>query len=354
MDKDILNKIINCGVQAPSGDNSQPWKFVISSDFSIKLYILPEKDNPVLNIHDGGTLVSGGAVILNIKIAAEHFGYRTLVKYLPDNKDKNFIALISFMKVERGEKNNDDLFNAIYKRQTNRRHYQKILVKETVDKIFKDVNLSYVKYFLDKESKDNISKLISLSEEVILRTKELHALLFKDVAWNEKQERKERKGLYVKTLEFNPIQSFVFWLCRKWNTISFLNKKINFAKIVGKQNSQIYESSGLIGFILIDNVDRASYIMAGELLQFIWLKATDLGLGFQPVTGLFFINEHIKYNENTPISKDDQIIISDYYSKIKKYLEIEDDKIILTSFRIGLAPKASARSSRLDPIIILE
>lgn len=357
MNQDLLKKIIEYGVEAPSGDNSQPWKFVITKDNKIFLYNIADKDNPILNVHEGGSMISHGAVILNMEIAADSFGYKTTVSYFPDSSIKDLVAVLSFVK--NNKLNNfysTNFLESIKKRCTNRNHYKKELggdIKNKLDQIAKVSDLK-VKLFYNEKDKDFLASCISISEEIILQTKDLHELLFADVMWTKKEESIKRHGLYVKTLEFNPIQFFVFWLCRRWKNISFLNKKIGFSKIVGKQNALIYKSSGVIGFILIPNTDKINYVKAGELLQYIWLKATNLGLGFQPVTGLFFLNERRKIFGNDPMSEEDGKKICDTYNSLRDYIKTEDDSVIVTSFRIGLSKDSSGRSSRLKPNIILK
>ncbi|MEI7688909.1 MAG: hypothetical protein WCI91_01850 [Candidatus Nomurabacteria bacterium] len=357
MNKDLLKKIIEYGIQAPSGDNSQPWNFVITEDDKINIYNIPDRDNPILNVHEGGSMVSHGAVITNIRIVSDHFGYKAKIKYFPSDLESNLVVEISFEKNDiENYLYKPSLFDSIYKRCTNRNFYQKDLpesIMEDINKIQGDDGINF-RFFFKNEEKDFISSKICLSEEIILQTEELHSLLFADVAWTKNEELKKRHGLYVKTLEFNPVQLFVFWLCRKWKNISFLNKKIGFAHIVGKQNSDIYKSSGLLGFIIIKNTEKETYVKAGELLQYIWLKSTDLGLGFQPVTGLFFLNERIKVFGNDPISLENSNKITDAYDSLKDFAQIDKTDIILTTFRIGKTKESSGRSSRLKPNIIIK
>jgi len=357
MNQALIKKIIEYGVQAPSGDNSQPWKFVVSKDNKIFLYNIADKDNPILNVHEGGSMISHGAVILNMEIAADSLGYKTIVSYFPDASNKDLVAVLCF--IENNKQNNfynSSLLESIKKRSTNRRHYKKELsedIKNELNQISKVTDLK-IKVFYNQEDKDFLSSCISISEEIILQTKDLHELLFADVAWTKKEESIKRHGLYVKTLEFNPVQLFVFWLCRKWKNISFLNKKIGFASIVGKQNADIYKSSGAIGLILIPNTDKINYVKAGELLQYTWLKATSLGLSFQPVTGLFFLNERIKNFGSTPMTEENSKKISNTYDSLKKYAKIDESDTIVTSFRVGISKNSSGRSSRLKPNIIIE
>lgn len=359
MNKDLLKKIIKYGTYAPSGDNSQPWKFVITKNNEILLYNLPLKDNPVLNIHQGGSLLSHGAVVCNIKIAADIFGYKGICDYFPNEKDATLIVKISFSEnsVDKTTNTYDDRWlGYMQNRNTNRRAYSKNLSEDRLNQLKENLHTKNceIKLFTNKKDKDFIANEVSLSEEIILQTEELHKLLFKDVVWTQKEELKKRHGLFVKTLEFNPIQHFIFWLCRKWKNMSFLNK-IGFAHFVATQNAKIYKASGILGFINIFNTDRLSYVYAGETMQHLWLKTESLGLSFQPVTGLFFLRERIRSIEKDPIlskNKIDRICKS--YQSIENFINLPKDQSILISFRIGEASKASARSSRLEPNIIIE
>lgn len=353
MNKDFLKKLIKYGCCAPSGDNSQPWKFTITGDNNILLYSLPFKDNPILNIHEGGSFLSDGAAILNIKIAAQVLGYEVDIIYFPDKNNDTLIAKLSFTKNQ--ENLNKEWINYIEERSTNRRLYSKVLPEELVIKLLKNTekNNCKVKLFKNQNVKDFIANEISLSEEVILETEELHKLLFKDVVWTQKDELKKRHGLFVKTLEFNPIQAFVFWLCRKWKTISVFNK-IGFAHFVASQNRKIYKASGVLGFIIIPNIDKLSYVHAGEVMQQVWLNAESLGLGFQPVTGLFFLHERILTFKNDPLLLKSNKKILKAYNLLKNIADLSGEERIVISFRIGVSKKTSARSSRLEPNIILE
>ena len=160
MNKDLLKKIIEYGIQAPSGDNSQPWNFVITEDNKINIYNIPDRDNPILNIHEGGSMMSHGSVITNIRIASDRFGYKAKINYFPDNLDKNLISEISFTQI-----NSDDhlykpsLFDCIYKRCTNRNFYQKDLpesIKKEIDLIKGDDDINF-RFFYEKNEKDFIS-----------------------------------------------------------------------------------------------------------------------------------------------------------------------------------------------------
>ena len=74
MEEDI-KKILEISVNAPSGSNSQPWCFEVKNN-KVNIIMLPEKDHPILNYHNRGTLIAIGALIENIIITASSLGIK--------------------------------------------------------------------------------------------------------------------------------------------------------------------------------------------------------------------------------------------------------------------------------------
>ena len=104
-----IKEILNIAVWAPSGDNSQPWRFEVRNE---KLYIfnIPDRDNPILNFKQSGSYVAHGGLIENISIASPHFGYSANVSLFPDAQNKDLVASVSF---ENTDKKDHPLFNYI-------------------------------------------------------------------------------------------------------------------------------------------------------------------------------------------------------------------------------------------------
>jgi len=361
MDTDTIKKIIKYGTYAPSGDNSQPWKFVITNNKKILIYIRPEKDNPILNVHSGGSYLSSGAVIENIRIASFCFGYELSVEYFPDNNDDTLVSELSFKSINNtnNKKRNGKWLEIIKERSTNRKLYSSTIGKKTLDYLYEikdklNTDSCKILYISNQKDKNLIAKELSLSEQIILETEELHKLLYKDVVWTKKKELIKRHGLFVKTLEFNPIQTLIFWFCRKWSFISRLNR-IGFSKFVAKQNEKTYKHSGLIGFLIIKETRPSDYLHAGEIMQNIWLNSTKFNLSFQPVTGIFFLNEAINEQKGkSPISNFNCKLINSSYNKLSDLLKLQPSENILLSFRIGESKRTKNRSSRLPANIILK
>ena len=71
----LIFDIIRAATAAPSGDNSQPWRFVFFPPETIEFHLISDRDNPLLNVDESGTLIALGAAVENAAIMARSLGY---------------------------------------------------------------------------------------------------------------------------------------------------------------------------------------------------------------------------------------------------------------------------------------
>jgi len=349
MKKEIILNILKAAVRAPSGDNSQPWRFEVSNN-NIKIYNLPEKDNPIFNYKQRGSHIAHGALIENIIIAAKENGMNVKVNLFPQGTSSDFIAEIDLLPDQSIKK--DPLFEFIFKRAINRKHYEdKLLTDEEKKFIFddlKEIDNGKIILIEDKNKVEKLGKAFSINEVVMLENKFLHKYFFNDVRWTDEQEREYKTGLYAKTMELKPPELAVFKILSHWR-INKILCKLGIAKFIAKENAKGY-GTGTIGAIIMKDGSPESYIKAGMIMQRIWLKATQLGLSLHPVTGVVFMMMRINENKNEVLSDVHVDLLKKAYFEIKDNLGIDEGEITIT-FKIGDGGKSSGYSSRLEPNI---
>jgi len=351
--KEDIVKIIKAGTLAPSGDNVQPWRFVVSGN-TIKLFNIYEKDNSLYNFKQNASIIAHGAVIENMIITAKEFGYNVNISLFPNIDNNNHIANIKFVKENTGK---DFLFRSIEKRATNRKPYKKIqLTDEQRQAIFdcnQELPLGKVILAEGDEKVRKLGKLLSVNEQIVLENKNLHDFLFEHIVWNEKEKREKKSGLYIKTLELGGPQKIIFKLVKNFTILKFLNKFIKISKKVAKKNAEIYASSSAIVAISVNEDKNKDYVNTGRMMQRLWLTATHLGLSAHPSTGVILLAQRIHAGDAFKLSNNHVSIIEKAYAEIKNIFGIENDTIKMI-LRIGDGGKPSAYSSRLEPEIIFE
>ncbi|MDE2399461.1 MAG: nitroreductase family protein [Patescibacteria group bacterium] len=348
MEQDI-KQIIQDAIYAPSGENCQPWSFRISGA-TINLFNLPERDQSPYNRGQYGSYVAHGAVLENIKISAEQLGYRVDIKLFPEPSNKNHIALISLEKLSTSIEK-PILYGAIAKRVTNRKPYEDTLLSPLeLDELVKSISDNSVKILITQKNSDKktLAEIGSLNESIMMSNEFLHDFFFSHVTWTKEMDEQKKIGFFVDTLELPLPAKKLFKIAKNWKIVKFLNK-FGFSKEVGKQNAKTYTSSSGFGILSIKDTSPESFINAGMALERIWLTATNLGLNFQPVSGLLFLVYAVKLDGTAQFSKNQTDLIDKGYETIKKTFQVDSSENVVFMFRIGHGNiKPTARSSRFN------
>ena len=160
--KNKLKFLVRYGILAPSGHNSQPWKFMIREN---KLTILPdfERKRRAIDPEDRELFISLGAAAKNIEVAADYFG---LIYEKRHNDTQIEYEFKDGLKIGK----NKDLFEAITKRQTNRNAFKAKKIPESKLEKIKSEGLIIVD---QKGRKDQLAELVYGSDIVWFETKEL-------------------------------------------------------------------------------------------------------------------------------------------------------------------------------------
>ncbi len=350
-----IKKILDAGVQAPSGDNSQPWRFEVS-DNCISIYNLPGKDNPVLNYEQRGSYIAHGALVENIVIASMKFGYTATVRSFPDHRDRTLTARIVLSAKQAVP---DPLAAFILRRHTNRRpyedaplvSYERNALRASVNHFNASQNISFA-FIADPQLKWSLAAASSSIEEVILENRELHKLFFSDIVWTEKKERKIRSGLFVATMEFILPQKIIFWLASHWPIIKVLNV-FGLSRFIAREDTKLYATGAGFGVLLLKNSQAEDFLLAGRAMQRLWLTATSLDLSIQPIVALVFAAMRINSDIDNYFSPGHVAIIKSNYNIVQGILNAPRQTVAML-FRIGHADSPSAFSSRKHPDIVFK
>lgn len=348
--RETITKIIEYGICAPSGDNSQPWRFEADESIGkINIYNIPGKDNPILNVRRRGSYIAHGALIENMLIAASQMGFSADLKICPRGIS-DLIATIAFLPAK---PKNEPLFPFIKERTTNRKTYKNIPLSEAEKEVLIAAGAiagCELKLVENKEMMKSVADAMSATERIALETKELHKLFFESVFWDEAKNERGESGLYIKALELPPPARLIFKIIKNWPVMKIFNM-FGFNKLAAKGNAATYASAAAHGAVIAENKDE-SFVPAGRSFQRIWLEATRLGFAFQPVVGTIFLAQRVESREADLFNKKNSEFIREAAQKISFAFDISAEKIAAMIFRIGRADPPGARSKRKPPEII--
>jgi hypothetical protein len=118
-EEQLLEFVLRFAVRAPSGHNTQPWRFAISDDL-LHLYADRSRRLPVVDPEDRALVISCGAALAHLTVALRHFGYAGDPTPFPDPADPDLLATVGLGNTHTPQPGDHELFEAIDERHTHR------------------------------------------------------------------------------------------------------------------------------------------------------------------------------------------------------------------------------------------
>ena len=262
-----LQKIISYAIKAPSGHNTQPWRFSIEGD---RLFIYPDYSRSLRTVDEDHheLFISLGCALENAVIAANSFGYKEKIIYhFNDEQDRIEIQL------EASERAKDlNLFAAISERQVTRSIYNKqtIPTGQLIDMIIsareKDVFLNLF------DTEEEIASLLPFVEEAVTlqyADKDFRKELAEWVRFNDDAALTQKDGLRSQSLDAPTVPT--------WMGKMYLNHFVSAAGEAKKARELVQSSSALLLFTTLNNT-KEGWVNLGRCYERIALKTTALGI----------------------------------------------------------------------------
>lgn len=346
--REHIQKILEAGVQAPSGENCQPWRFVVDGN-RIKIFNIPEKDTSLYNVRQLGSFVAHGALIENMLIASSAIGYRGTVDLFPNHTEPNYVA--DFV-LEKSVPREELLLQYISQRSTNRNPYKSTRLtegqKQELLRSAEEIGDGEIKLIEKPEDKKEIAKCLAIGDRILFENRKVHDFLFSHIIWNKKESEEKKSGFYIKELALPLPVEKIFGFLRDWNKVLLFNK-FGFSKLAAKGNIKLYSKVGALGAVVTKNNTPLDFLNAGRIMQRIWLKAASMGLSIQPVTGVLFFMQRIIGNAAEDFSPHHIQLVREAHGAITGMFGINSNETIAMIFRIGYGGEPTARSLRLPP-----
>ena len=307
--------MLGFGVLAPSGHNSQPWKFQIE-DNSLNIFVVPERALPASDPSGQQLCIGVGCLVENFCIAANYYGFVATVKFLGDILGKSPIVSITVEKSINTHNDDEVLINFITQRVSNRNKYQEKALPDNFIKKLQKLSTEQVKIFVTSEPNVN-KKIIALVIEAQIRIME------------NTKFRQELSELMKPNFTSDKIgmPGFAFGLPLPISMLSStMVKHINMSKLNKKTDKVILKNTP--SFIVIATLkdNNLSRFEAGRIFEKVWLMAVSEGLSCSP--------------NAAPIADKN-------YSKQLQLL-INQDFIPQIFSRIGFANKTARHTPRLN------
>lgn len=264
MSTDLI-QIIRYASKAPSGHNTQPWKFQISNDI---ITVIPdfEVSLPIVDSDNRELFISLGCAVENLCIAANHFGFE--VNILKQNLAGIIVKLTKTLHIVE-----DNLFYQIEKRQTNRSIYTGSKIPdgnlEQFQILRKENNIQFYFTEIGTPLADTITEYIMKGNEIQMSDFAFKEELLTWMRFNKKQVEVTQSGLSYQVFGNPPLLKVL----AKPIVNRFLKPEIQ-----NKSDKKKIDSSSHLVVCTTRYNTIEEWVGLGRMLQRLLLKATEQGI----------------------------------------------------------------------------
>ena len=338
-----LESLVTAAVQAPSGDNLQPWRFVLDpNQRTIAIYVDEARDPSPMNAGQRMSRIAVGAALENLLRAAENLGYGTQLQPPRDNAS-------AVVRVTDSDGSGGQIDPVIAARVTNRRVYEaRCLPQDLADKLRREcpewdgVRTHWID---DRTRLGPLASLIGRADALMLGEASIRRDFIGSVSFDAPSDTVVKEGLPLESLELSALDRIGLRLMP--HIPDFLLKMLGARRLFAAAARRLVESASGLCLVVEAEGTPQSEVLAGRAMQRAWLALTASGLAAQPMMSLAILENVL--SRGTPellasLGRDKAAaLIEEFHDLVP---EIGDGNVAFI-MRFGLAPAPTVRAGRL-------
>lgn len=341
-----LYRILDLARWAPSGDNTQPWRFEILGDEHVLVHGLDTRDHVVYDLDGHASQLAVGALLETLAIAATGEGRQARIRRRPDTPDDHLLIDVEFEPVAPAP---DPLIVSIEKRVVQRRPMstrpltlaQRQALENALPEGYR------VRWFEAFAERWRVARLTFDNARIRLTIPEAFEVHRAVIEWGARfsEDRIPDRAVGVDALTSRLMR----WAMADWRRITLLNRwflgdlppRLQLDLLPGLACAAHFT---LLAPGALRTVD--DYLEAGRAMQRFWLTAASLGLYLQPeMTPVIFSRYHRERRRFTGTAGA-AAKVEDLNRRLAEMLAGESVDRLFFMGRVGDGPPPKARSVR--------
>jgi sulfur-carrier protein adenylyltransferase/sulfurtransferase len=347
--REVIYYIIQAGIQAPSGDNAQPWRFSADEN-RVFLHLDTKADSSFFNFRQMASVISCGAVLENMHIAATTFGLEGDITYLPESGNQDCLAR---MDLQSTDQQKDPLHDVIWKRCTNRKLYAK---KPLPQALITDLNVqatsqggSRLHFLTDRPDIDKLARIIYKVDRIRTEHRGLHEHLQHMIHYDDEEALRRRDGFPIGNLEAGRAGEMFLKFTRPWPVMNIANR-IGLGRMVAQRSRQAARASSAAMLLTVPASDVKAFLHGGQAMERVWLCLTQNGLSAQPMAAITLFWLRWKLEGDREFSPKHRKLLSKVWNDWRDLFRTVDfeKEWPLMLFRVGYGKSIMCHTLRKD------
>lgn len=336
---------------APSGGNSQPWRFHYDGDV---LWLCHDKQRSfnLLDPQHTGAYLALGAALKNVAIAAAHRDYRvecqTLPATQPHDPNLEIIAGLRFHPETTNNPTDAALLPQISQRVTNRQAGTRVPLPAATVAQWQAIAGRFgceLKLISDAEILTELGDIIGAGDRLRFLCPALHQALMSEVRWSRQEAQATGDGIDLATLELTPTQSAVLNVLRRPEVAALLRAQEAGTRL-GEISAKAVRTASTMGLLCVNGNSPAEQLCGGQVMQKLWLTANSQGWAWYPMTGLLYLFDAASSAQGFMNAQEYASLVA-LSRRFERIFPTSPTQTKLLQFRLTQAAPPSLRSLRL-------
>ncbi|MEP6878644.1 MAG: molybdopterin biosynthesis protein MoeY [Nitrosospira sp.] len=332
---------------APSGDNTQPWRFEIIDERHLIIHAFDTRGHCVYDLDGHPSQISVGTLLETLSIAASAQGMRAIFRRLPESRETHPEYLVEL--TPDGQLQPDPLLPHIERRYVHRRPLSTIPLTEVEKQALQNAAGKFftVRWFEGGPQRWRLAKLMFDNAKLRFTLKEAYQVHRNIIEWksrfSEDKVPDQALGLDAITLKL------MRWVMASWERVEFFNTYLAGHLIPRLEMDLLPGLLCAAHFAILAReapLKIDDYVAAGRAVQRFWLTATSLGLGLQPELTPLIFSRYVREERRFSQSDAAWIEAQTLAAQLKRILGDDTPQTVFLG-RIGRGGMPGARSLRL-------
>jgi nitroreductase len=350
LSKEATLELLKAAIQAPSGGNCQPWKFVVRNN-TISVFHDRSLSHSFLDFNHLGSYIGLGASIENIYLKSEDLGLQAIVhNQIGDNQSNNLVAIISFKKLE-ATTIDDRLIQGIFLRHTNRNLGPKFKYNSSHYQSIKEIMNNYlgseIDFVVDDSEMKELGDILATAEKLVLMHPRGHYDAFhRELRWNEEETESTMDGLDVSTLGLTEGEVAAMRIAHDRRAMEFLRETIKGGDALKKMSTKAVACSSALAVISMPSYSAQMFLDGGRAVERFWIAACMEGIAVQPIAQFVFVLTRLLYGSGNEMNDEYKKEFSLLKNRFYKLLPTMNDRQPVFIFRLSKAEEPEVKSLR--------
>lgn len=271
---------------APSGGNSQPWRFEVNSEY-FTVQVREDLRDVGIDIGRRGSAVACGAALANAWCTASQLSQLHNAGGKPEFFSENEKGCFGG-RLQLGSQSDDLalLGQYVIHRKTNRRLGPKESLEEDIVRKLKSAATrggGRLIYMSSSEFEPAVEAWVE-SDRIRFLHERLHNELFSELRSPERESVND--GIDIRAMELSATGQALIQLLRRRDILECLSEW-NVGSRLGDFARRGFRNSAGVVILAVDGKKLSDYVRGGFAMELVWLEATGLGIWMQPMHPLF-------------------------------------------------------------------